>query len=248
MIRDLPQRFAIRHIVFVGDRGMVTEKNLAWLAEQEQYGFLVGMTRRQHPEAEALIDRVHEARWLDCPMGIGAREKQDPPRTRVQEVPCDRAGVRVFVVESDERRAYEERQRTKAMQRVRAALAKVQARVAKGRLLIQTYQVAMTPPEAVQYYKDLSEVERGFRSLKDPLGMRPIWHHAERRVKAHILVAALAFLIERMLERALKDAGVSLSARSALEALKTIRLVQFRVDGELRNGVTPGAQRARQVL
>src|SRR5437879_13832563 len=82
----------------------------------------------------------------------------------------------------------------------------------------------------------LSEVERGFRSLKDPLGMRPIWHHAERRVKAHIFVAALAFLIERMLERALKDAGLSLSARSALEALQTLRHVQFRIDGELRSG------------
>ena len=299
VIQDLGQRFRLRRIVFVGDRGMVTESNLALLQEKEDHGFLVGMTRRQNPEAETLIDRVDEARWLDCPMGINAQEKKDSPRTRVQEVPCDRAGVRVFVVDSDERRAYEERQRTKAMQRVRTALAKVQARVAQGRLkkpekigaavervlqknhgyryytweltegrleisehpvhlprekkyegkyLLQTDQVAMTPQEAVAHYKDLSEVERGFRSMKDPLGMRPIWHRAARRVKAHIFVAALAFLIERMLERALKDAGLSLSARSALEALQTIRYVQFRVDGEIRSGVTPGSARARQIL
>ena len=91
-------------------------------------------------------------------------------------------------------------------------------------------------------------MERGFRSLKDPLGMRPIWHHKAHRVKAHIFVAALSFLIERMLERALKDAGMSLSAQSALQAMKTIRHVQFRVDGKLRSGVTPGSSRARQVL
>src|SRR6266851_5517518 len=299
VIRDLAQRFRLRRIVFVGDRGMVTESNLAMLETEEQHGYLVGMTRRRNPEAEALIDRVDETKWVDCPMGINARAKRNTPRTRVQEVACDRAGVRVFVVDSDERRAYEERQRRKAMQRVRAALAKVQARVAKGQLkkpekigaaaeralqknhgyryytwelqegrlqiaehpvnlpreekyegkyLIQTDQAAMTPVEAVAHYKDLSEVERGFRSLKDPLGMRPIWHHTERRVRAHIFVAALAFLIERMLERALQDAGLSLSARSALEALKTIRYVQFRVDGELRSGVTPGSSRARQVL
>lgn len=299
VIQDLAQRFRLGRIVFVGDRGMVTESNLARLQEQEEHGFLVGMTRRQNPEAEALIDRVDEAKWLDCPMGINAREKHEPPRTRVQEVPCDRAGVRVFVVDSDERRAYEERQRLKAMKRVREALAKVQRRVAKGQLkkaekigaaveralqknhgyryytwqlqegrleisehpvnlprekkyegkyLIQTDQAEITPAAAVAYYKDLSEVERGFRSLKDPLGMRPIWHHAERRVKAHIFVAALAFLMERMLERALKDAGLALSAQSALEALKTIRQVEFRVDGERRSGVTPGSSRARQVL
>ena len=299
VIDDLGRRFRFSRIVFVGDRGMVTESNLAMLQERADHGFLVGMTRRQNPEAEALIDRVAEARWLDCPMGITVQEKKNPPRTRVQEVRCDRAGVRVFVVDSDERRAYEERQRTKAMQRVRAGLAKLQTRVAKGQLkqpekigaavertlqknhgyryyawelkegrleivehpvnlprekkyegkyLIQTDQVEMTPREAVEHYKDLSEVERGFRSLKDPLGMRPIWHQTARRVQAHIFVAALAFLIERMLERALKEAGLSLSARSAMEALQTIRHVQFRVDGEMHSGVTPGSSRARQVL
>jgi transposase len=300
MVEDLARRFRFARIIFVGDRGMVTQSNLAGLREKKDHGFLVGMTRRQNPEVETLIDRLDESKWLDCPMGINAQEKKkDPPRTRVQEVTCDRSGVRVFVVDSDERRAYEERQRTKAMQRVRAALAKVQARVVRGSLkkpekigaavervlqkshgyryytweltngrlqisehpvnlarekkyegkyLIQTDQLAMTPQEAVAHYKDLSEVERGFRSLKDPLGMRPIWHHVARRVQAHIFVAALAFLIERMLERALKTAGVSLSARSALEALKTIRYVRFRVDGEIRSGVTPGSARARQVL
>ena len=91
-------------------------------------------------------------------------------------------------------------------------------------------------------------MERGFRSLKDPLGMRPIWHQVERRVRAHIFVAALAFLIERLLERALQEAGVPLSAQQALTALQTIRHVQFRVQGELRTGVTPGSARARQVL
>ena len=299
VIEDLGKRFRFRRLVFVGDRGMVTEKNFEMLSETDHHGFLVGMTRRQNPEAETLIDRVHESNWIDCPMGITAREQKEPPRTRVQEVKCDREGVRVFVVDSDDRRAYEERQREKAMQRVRAALEKVQTRVAKGRLkkpekigasveralqqnhgyryyawklnsgrleicehpvnlprekkyegkyLIQTDQSDMTPQDAVAYYKELNDVERGFRSLKDPLGMRPIWHHVARRVKAHIFVAALSFLIERMLERTLQEAGVSLSARSALEASQTIRHVQFRIDGELRSGVTPGSSRARQVL
>ena len=296
---DLAKRFRFRRVVFVGDRGMVTESNLKLLRESDGYGFLVGMTRRQNPEAETLIDRVDEAKWIDGPMGITAREKKEPPRTRVQEVPCDREGVRVFVVDSDERRAYEERQRTQTMQRAREALEKVQTRVARGRLkqpekigaaveramqkhrgyryyawelkdgklaisehpvnlprekkyegkyLIQTDQSDMTPEEAVSHYKELNEVERGFRSMKNPLGMRPIWHHADRRVKAHIFVATLSFLIERMLERGLKDAGVPLSAQSALESLKTIRHVQFRVDGQLRSGTTPGSSRARQVL
>ena len=91
-------------------------------------------------------------------------------------------------------------------------------------------------------------MERGFRSLKDPISMRPIWHRAERRVKAHIFVAALAFLLDRMLERALKDADVGLSSSAAWSALQTTCQVDFRVHDQRRTGLTPHSSRARQVL
>lgn len=300
VVKDLTKRFAFRRVVFVGDRGMVTEKNLDVLQQAEgDWGFLLGMTRRQNPEAEALIDRVVEAQWLDCSSGINGQEATVKQRTRVQEVTCERGGVRAFVVDSEERRGYEQRQREQAMERVRLSLEKLQTRVARGRLkdpakigaavqriltrnhghryyawelvagrfaftehpvnlprekkyegkyLIQTDQPEMTAREAVAQYKELNEVERGFRSLKDPLGMRPIWHRNERRVRAHIFVAALALLLERMLERALQDAGVPLSAQAALTALQTIRQVRFQVEGQERTGVTPGSAHARQVL
>ena len=106
----------------------------------------------------------------------------------------------------------------------------------------------VTPEEAVAHYKELNEVERGFRSLKDPLGMRPIWHHAEHRVRAHIFIAALAFLLDRILERRLRDAKSTLSSTAAWEALETIRHVSIRVDGELHTGITPGSVHAREVL
>jgi transposase len=278
VIEDVKERFGLARIIFVGDRGMVTQDNLAFISEQGGQGFLVGMTRRRNAEAETLIDRVDESKWIECEVGINAQEKKsNPPRTRVQEVPCDRAGVRVFVVDSAEHREGEQRQREKAMKRVREALAKIEKRLAEGQLkrpekigaaveralqknhgfryytwrlvdgkleisehprnlarekkyegkyLIQTDQTNLTPTDAVAHYKDLNEVERGFRSLKDPLGMRPIWHHLDRRVEAHIFVAAVAFLIERMLERALKEAKVNLSARSAIQALQPVRYVR----------------------
>jgi transposase len=118
----------------------------------------------------------------------------------------------------------------------------------EGKYLIQTDQLDITPQNAVAYYKELNEVERGFHSMKDPIGMRPIWHHTERRVRAHIFVAAVAFLLDRMLERKLRDAKSTLSATNAWEALKTVKLVQFRIDGKLRTTLTPGSTHARHVL
>ena len=63
-----------------------------------------------------------------------AREKLTPPKTLVQEVASQQPGVRVFVVHSEERHAFERSQRAKAMERVRTRLEKLARRVAKGRL------------------------------------------------------------------------------------------------------------------
>lgn len=361
VLLDLAQRFHFRRVVFVGDRGMVSEKNLCVLkgqaADEEDAtpgtaepvdpghreedhleqtaseepaaeeaegrgseasvcvsateaaqklaklqvtcGYLLGMVRRRNPEVEKLLDRVKEEAWIKCPAGINTREKSESPQTRVQEVPSDRSGVRCFVIDSEERRQYEQRQREKTMGRAREALTKVQQRVASGRLkdpakigaaveralqryygyryyawelqdgvlqitehpvrlaqekkyegkyLLQTDQTEMTAAEAVEQYKQLTEVERGFRSLKDPLSLRPIHHRTNHRVRAHIFVAALAFLLDRLLERHLKAAKTNLSTSDAWSALETIRHVTFRVQGENRTGVTPGSPRARQVL
>ena len=66
-MKTLTKRFDFRRVVFVGDRGMVTESNVETLQEAAgDGGFLVGMRRRQNPEAEALIDRLREDRWIEC--------------------------------------------------------------------------------------------------------------------------------------------------------------------------------------
>jgi transposase len=85
--------------------------------------------------------------------------------------------------------------------------------------------------EAVAIYKDLSDVERGFRQLKDALALLPIYHQVEPRVRAHIFVAALALLVQRLLDRHLREAGIEFSSIRAMESLSTVRHVAFRMDG-----------------
>jgi hypothetical protein len=45
---------------------------------------------------------------------------------------------------------------------------------------------------AVEAYKDLSHVEQDFRTCKDDLDLRPIWHRLADRVRAHVLICTLA--------------------------------------------------------
>ena len=109
--------------------------------------------------------------------------------------------------------------------------------------------VSLSAVDIVRLYKELSEVERGFRNLKDVIDMRPIYHQTDERVQAHIFVAALAFLLHRALEKKLKAAGIELSATEALGALKTIRVVDIDLgNGETKRCVTPGSERATRIL
>ena len=97
-------------------------------------------------------------------------------------------------------------------------------------------------------YKQLIEVEQNFRQLKDVLALRPIYHQTPHRVRAHIFVAALALLLQCLLERTLHEADVNLSAAQAMEAAATIQYVTFRVNDEERSGVSTPSARAREVL
>lgn len=55
----------------------------------------------------------------------------------------------------------------------------------------------METNDVVRKYKDLSKVEKAFRSIKtEDLHVRPIYHYNENRVKAHIFLCMLAYYVE----------------------------------------------------
>jgi hypothetical protein len=119
----------------------------------------------------------------------------------------------------------------------------------EGKYVIATGESELSVLEVVAIYKELSDVERGFRQLKDVLAMRPIYHQIEPRVKAHIFVAALALLVQRLLHRRLEEAGIDFSPGRAMQALATLRLVTLRLEDQPeRRGVSGGCPDARRVL
>jgi len=64
----------------------------------------------------------------------------------------------------------------------------------------------MSCAEAVRSYKALAEVERAFRSMKTiDLHIRPIHHHLEERVRAHIFLCMLAYYVEWHMREAWRE-------------------------------------------
>jgi transposase len=66
-------------------------------------------------------------------------------------------------------------------------------------------EARMSGADAVRNYKALAQVERAFRSLKTmDLKVRPIYHHNEDRVRAHIFLCMLAYYVEWHMHEALR--------------------------------------------
>ena len=72
-------------------------------------------------------------------------------------------------------------------------------------------------------YIQLTEAEWAFRIEKDELEIRPIWHHKEDRVKAHILVCFLAYVLWKTLGGWMRHAGLGDAPRTLIEDLARIK-------------------------
>lgn len=55
----------------------------------------------------------------------------------------------------------------------------------------------MPPEKAQQVYKNLQQVERAFRCLKSELNIRPMRHWLEKRIKGHVFLSVLSYLVEQ---------------------------------------------------
>jgi len=75
-----------------------------------------------------------------------------------------------------------------------------------GIYVIRTSEPAerLSAEDTVRSYKNLTQVEQAFRSLKGmDLMVRPIWHRTEDHVRAHLLICMLAYYVEWHMRKAL---------------------------------------------
>jgi Transposase len=74
-----------------------------------------------------------------------------------------------------------------------------------GKWLLRTSDSTLTPDDLAAAYKTLLQVERGWRDMKGALGLRPVFHYREDRIRAHIQLCWLALLLMRVIENATND-------------------------------------------
>ena len=115
-----------------------------------------------------------------------------------------------------------------------------------GKWLLRTSDPTMTGEDLAAAYKQLLHVERGWRDMKSALGLRPVFHYREDRIRAHVQLCWLALLLIRVVENATADTWRN--TRHELDRMHQVTLAS--TDGHIthRTATTPGQKHILNAL
>jgi transposase len=95
--------------------------------------------------------------------------------------------------------------------------------LSEGCYLLRTNLTETDPAKLWKMYIQLTDAEWAFRITKDELTIRPIWHHKEDRVQAHILICFLAYCLWKALAQWMKASGLGDAPRRLVEEFARIK-------------------------
>ena len=93
-----------------------------------------------------------------------------------------------------------------------------------GKFVAHTNDDTLSADDMALGYRQLQRVERVSRQMKNGLGPRPIYHRAERRIRAHVVLTVLTLLLERMVEHMVCDTWRNI--RHDLAGFKPVKLLE----------------------
>lgn len=263
IVDRLWQRFHIRKICIVADRGMISQETLRDLDEQG-WPYILGARLRKCKEVreQVLADRgrfrvVHGSR----------RKSKDPAPLKVKEVRVDER--RYVVCRNEEEVVSDRARREEIVRSLREQLqqgdkalvgnkgyrrylkvegpghfAIDEAKLAEearydGTWVLRTNTKLPTADVALQF-KKLYQVEHWFRSCKSLLETRPIYHRRDATIRGHVFCSFLALLLRHELQARLAARGYELEWAHIIQDLEQVQYVEvahaeqrFRLRSEL---------------
>lgn len=281
ILARLKDQFSVKQCVFVGDRGMVTEKNMALMVEAG-YPYIVGYHKRGRLVSDDLLERFtdtaeyarirdnlsylevpteavgdvngspgvryilcynpekanHDAAFRESALdeaeaGLAALAQRLGEKRRGRR-PTDKGvmlqvgdlltkkGVQAFleVTYTDGKLSYERMPETIAKELLR-----------DGKFLIRT-NTTLPAADVVTSYRTLMGIERAFRQIKNFLDVGPMYHWNEQRVRGHIFICVLAYLIEQEMQvlyrKAADDWRTGESLIRELRSWKVVKAALFK--------------------
>ncbi len=248
MIQKMRQRFSIRRIIIVADRGMISQRAIKQLEGPEgaPYGYILGCRMRKQKEVKQAV------------LSRGGRYAEVGPKLKVKEVWVKQRRYIVCLNEEEAekdaaaREAILERLRKVLEQRGTKALVGNRGfarfvKMEKGSVRIDeraveqdarfdgkfvlTTNTELPTEEVATTYKGLWRVERTFRHEKSTLKVRPLFHHRDDTSMGHIAAGFLALRLEVDLQMKLEQANPSVSWPDLIRDLSQLHAVRVELDG-----------------
>jgi transposase len=227
-VRDDMHDWNLARVVWVADRGFASAENRRWLQKGAGHYIIGEKLRSKSTEAQAALSRqgryatvahnlqVKEVRLDDgsdrfiiCFNPDQARRDQHVREQLVARLQATidstdalpatkRAELRGVISTKPGLHRYL-RTTPGGLLRIDAAAVNAEARL-DGKYLLRCSDPTLTPEDIAVGYKQLLEVERGWRDMKSVLDLRPVFHRLEDRIRAHVLLCWLALLLVRVAE------------------------------------------------
>jgi len=247
----LSKRFHLKRVIFVGDRAMVSQENLSHL-EEYGYEYILGVKMRQLKDVnKEVLSRAGRYHLVSAgSIGNGS--------LRVKEVKVGE--VRYILCFNPEEAKRDEQEREVILANLKekiksGSLRKVLTGDAqrylklKGERFNLNYQkiekearydgkyvlrtnTKLSTEEVALAYKHLWLVENTFRNIKDILKIRPIFLWSEARVRGHVFICFLAFLLTVTFQKKLLSMEVKESLWTVIKDIRKVKAVKLWVKNE----------------
>lgn len=102
-----------------------------------------------------------------------------------------------------------------------------------GKWVLKTEDFTFSGEEIIRAYKNLSEIENAFRTIKSFLDLRPMYHRDEDRIKGHVFICVLAYYIQKVIGKILGDKGLKISGLDAIDKLREVKLIKSKINGRI---------------
>jgi hypothetical protein len=247
MIKKLRERFSIRRVVVVADRGMISKDTIALLEGNEHapFDFVLGCRMRQQKEvSEEVLSRagrfrkvadnlevkevvVDDRRYVVCRNSLEAKKDAAAREAILAKLEQTLGHGPKSVIGNIGFKRFVRVQRG-AITIDRDAVAR-DARL-DGKFVLRT-NTDFDTADVARAYKSLWRVERAFRETKSTLEVRPTFHHRDDTTIGHIVGCFLGLRLEVDLQRRLDEHAVDVSWPDLMRDLDQLKAVDVTLDG-----------------
>jgi hypothetical protein len=275
-IKDDLAGWMLNRVVFVCDSGFNSADNRGYLSRGANHHIVAERVRGASAEAKAALarpGRYHKVAGnlevKEVRVGNGARSQRfvvcHNPEVAARDEAVRENLVRYLEDKIESTDAWTQQRRdelvgelrnTPALYRLLRRTPDGKLRVDKGairnearfdgKFLLRTSDDTLTPTDLAFAYKQLYEVERGWRDLKGTLRLRPVFHWREDRIRAHVQLCWLALLLIRTIEHTTGDTWRNVKNELDRMHLVTLDSAEGRV--AQRSTTTPRQRQLFQAL